>query len=295
MVPSKGDKSYKMVQVYDFHCHSDQSDGVLSPEHLVARAKDHGVNCLALTDHDTVAGIARARAHAVGKDITLVAGIELSTQWQGRGVHIVGLDIDVFSPVIVMAVERQSQARELRAITIADRLDKAGIHGALEGARTFAGDASLARPHFARFLVESGAVSNMSQAFKRFLGTGKPGDVKSQWPDICTAVGWIRDAGGVAVLAHPAKYKLTRTKLCVLTQLFAEAGGRAIEVVSGKQPVGLAENLAKIAHQFQLAGSCGSDFHVPDQPWQELGCGSRLPAGVPPVWELLSSLKKAKT
>lgn len=279
-----------MVQVYDFHCHSDQSDGALSPENLVDRAKDRGVNYLALTDHDTVAGIARASARAAQADITLIAGIELSTQWQGRGVHIVGLDIDVTAPAIINAVEQQSHARELRAITIAERLSKVGIDGALEGARSFAGDAKLGRPHFARYLVASGVVANFNQAFKRFLGAGKPGDVKSPWPEIADAVRWIREAGGVAVLAHPAKYKLTRTKLCVLTQLFVEAGGQAIEVVSGKQPVGLAENLAKIANQFQLAASCGSDFHVPDQPWQELGCGSLLPVGVRPVWELLLSL-----
>ncbi|SMF63950.1 hypothetical protein SAMN02745866_04112 [Alteromonadaceae bacterium Bs31] len=272
--------------IYDLHCHSTFSDGSLSPEELLQRAADKGVNTLALTDHDTFAGYARAERQATALGLHMVTGIELSTQWAGRGIHVVGLNIDLQSAVMCEVVQLQERAREERAVAIAERLSKAGVAAALEGARRYAGEGAIGRPHFARYLVESGVVANMSQAFKRYLGAGKVGDVKNRWPEMAQAVEWIRQGGGVPVLAHPAKYKMTRTKLCVLTEQFKEAGGLAIEVISGKQPVGLAENLARIAHQFGLAGSCGSDFHAPGQIWQELGRFDPMPSSIPAVWEL---------
>jgi len=275
-----------MPSVYDLHCHSDQSDGVLAPEALVTRAKAQGVDCLALTDHDSVAGIAKAREQASIEGLSLISGIEFSSQWMGRGVHIVGLAIDAASDAITHAVSEQTRIRHARAVTIAERLQKAGLPDVLSGAKQLAEGGVIGRPHIARYLVDIGQVSTVNQAFKRYLGTGKIGDVKNVWPDMDTVVAWIRASGGIAVLAHPAKYKLTRTKLCELSADFTEAGGQAIEVVSGKQPVGLAENLAKIAQLFNLAGSCGSDFHVPGQAWQELGRFSAFPTGIQPVWEL---------
>jgi len=282
-----------MSQVYDLHCHSDQSDGALSPELLVQRAKQMGVTSLALTDHDTVSGVARAINEAKRHDIELIAGIEFSSQWQGRSIHIVGLNINISSDVIQRATRLQGEVRRQRALTIAERLQKIGVSGAFEGALRFAGDAEIGRPHFARFLVEQGKVTNVTQAFKRYLGAGKLGDVKNQWPQMEEVVTCILDAGGVAVLAHPAKYKMTRTKLCVLVEAFKAAGGQAIEVISGKQPVSLTTNLAKIALQYDLAASCGSDFHVPDQPWQELGSAGQLPvtADLEPVWNRIGAAK----
>lgn len=275
-----------MTQVFDLHCHSNRSDGILSPEQLVSRAKAQQVSCLALTDHDSVAGIAAARLQAEQEGIRLVAGIEFSSQWAGRGIHVVGLNINPEAESIVAAVAAQEKVRAQRAETIAARLARAGVDNALPGALARAGGGTIGRPHFAQYLVDEGHVTTINQAFKRYLGAGKPGDVKNLWPELETVVRWIVDAGGIAVLAHPAKYKLTRTKLCALASDFASVGGRAMELVSGKQPVGLAENLAKIASSYQLAGSCGSDFHVPGQPWQELGCFSSLPVGALPVWEL---------
>lgn len=272
--------------MYDLHCHSDQSDGILSPEQLVSRAKANNVAVLALTDHDTVKGVARAKAQAGAEGISLVAGIEFSSQWQGRGVHIVGLAIDLDSPVLFQAIAHQGQVREKRARQIAGRLERLGIPGALEGARRYASGDQLGRPHFARFLIDEGHAGNMNQAFKRYLGAGKPGDIKQDWPDFGTVVDWITEAGGVAVLAHPAKYKMTRSKLCAMVQHFADSGGRAIEIVCSKQSPDITANLVKIASKFGLHGSCGSDFHSPGQPWQELGGFGSLPAGVPPVWEL---------
>lgn len=274
------------MALYDLHAHSNVSDGILSPEMLVSRAKDKGVDVLALTDHDTVAGLARAREAAAEQGLRLIDGIEFSCNWGKIGVHIVGLAVDPASAVIQQAVGEQCRIRELRAEKIAERLHKLGLPGALAGARALAGEAVLGRPHFAQFLVDTGAVKSLNQAFKKYLGAGKPGDVKHMWPAMETAIDWIRAAGGVAVLAHPHKYNLTRTKICALASDFAAAGGRALEVLSGRQEPGVAEDLARIARERGLYASCGSDFHMPDQPWQELGAFGTMPALCKPVWEL---------
>lgn len=252
----------------------------------MSRAKERGVTTLALTDHDTVAGLGRAQtaAHALG--LTLVSGIEFSSQWGRGGVHIVGLNLDLDSPDLHLAIAQQQAAREERARAIDQRLAKLGIPGALDGARRLAGEGQLGRPHFAGYLVERGLVKDAGAAFKKYLGAGKPADVKFQWPSIEQVVGWIQAAGGLAVLAHPRKYPLTRTKMSALIGDFAELGGDALEVISGQQPSGMAEDLARLASSHELAASCGSDFHRPDAPWQELGNFGRLPPGCQPVWEL---------
>lgn len=273
--------------IFDLHCHTHFSDGQLSPEAVIARAKERGVSVLAITDHDTIAGVVIAQKAALESGITLINGIEFSSQWGKGGVHIVGLGVDVSSPALIAAVEFQEHARNARAIAIADRLSKAGFPGALAGAQKIAGNATLGRPHFAQYLVASGAVKNINAAFKKYLGTGKPADVKYQWPMMDQVIDWIHAAGGVAVLAHPAKYELTRTKMCALISSFVAAGGDALEVISGLQPAALTEDLLRIASNYSLHASCGSDFHIPDQPWQELGSFGRLPAHAKPVWELL--------
>lgn len=273
--------------IFDLHCHTHFSDGLLSPEAVIARAKERGVSVLAITDHDTIAGVGIAQKAALESGITLISGIEFSSQWGKGGVHIVGLGVDVSSPALIAAVEFQEQARNARAIAIADRLSRAGFPGALAGAQEIAGNATLGRPHFAQYLVSIDAVKNINAAFKKYLGAGKPADVKYQWPLMDQVIEWIHMAGGVAVLAHPAKYELTRTKMCALISSFAAAGGDALEVISGLQPAALTEDLLRIASSHSLHASCGSDFHIPDQPWQELGSFGRLPAHAKPVWELL--------
>lgn len=274
------------MAIYDLHSHSSMSDGILSPESLLSRAKEKGVTTLALTDHDTVAGLPAARAAAQSLGIHLINGVEFSCVWGKIGVHIVGLNMEPEHEAIRAGVALQAQARELRSQKISERLARAGVANALEGARGIAGEAVIGRPHFAHFLVASGVVSSVNQAFKKYLGAGKPGDVKSLWPGMDTAIGWIRAAGGVAVLAHPDKYKLTRTKLRALVADFAQAGGQAMELVSGKQVDGVADNLARIAVEQGLYGSCGSDFHIPDQPWQELGAFGTMPTACQPIWRL---------
>lgn len=245
-----------------------------------------GVTVLALTDHDSVAGIEEARRAAEAEGIRLVPGIEFSCLWNGTGIHIVGLNIDPGHPQMQLAIARQSENRETRAVQIGEKLAKAGIPGTLDGARRIAGDAVIGRPHFAQYLIEIGRVNSISAAFKKYLGAGKIGDVKQIWPSIAEAAGWITAAGGVAVVAHPDKYKMTRTKLGRLIEEFVAAGGQAIEVVSGHQAPDLTRDLRMLANKYGLYASCGSDFHVPDQPWQELGGFGGLPADCRPVWEL---------
>ena len=273
--------------IFDLHCHSNQSDGILSPDALLSRAKAKGVDVLALTDHDTIAGLASARQAASQQGVQLINGIEFSSQWGRNGAHIVGLGVDTASSSLRDAITAQQDARTQRALAIAERLQKAGFSDALEGAQTLAGDALVGRPHFAQWLVNIGAVANMNAAFKKYLGAGKPADVKYQWPVMYTVIEWIHAAAGVAVLAHPCKYDLTRTKMCALIGDFAAAGGDALEVISGQQAAGVAEDLARIAEANQLYASCGSDFHMPDQPWQELGNFGVLPTRCRPVWQLL--------
>jgi predicted metal-dependent phosphoesterase TrpH len=267
----------------DLHCHSLKSDGDLSPSDLVDRAAEQGVTMLALTDHDTINGLVEARARAEMHNIELVSGIEISTVWNGIGIHVVGLGFDEHHPALLEAIARQEDCRLQRAKTIAERLEKLGIEGIWEKAEAIANGAQIGRPHFAQALIDMGKVSNMAQAFKRFLGAGKPGDVKTMWPDISEVVGWIRAAGGVAVVAHPDKYKMTGTKLKCMLKAFAEAGGNGLEVVSGATDTTFSRRMVELCDEFGFLASQGSDFHGP-RPWSELGKFTKMPEGATPVW-----------
>ena len=270
--------------IIDLHSHSNQSDGILSPGALMSRAKMRGVEVIALTDHDTIAGLSEARQAAFELGLELISGIEFSSQWSGRGVHILGLGVEPESKQLLKVIASQYEARLARAEAIGQRLAKLGFPGALLGAQRLAGDAMVSRPHFARYLVEQGAVRSVQAAFKKYLGTGKPADVKHPWPDMETVIGWIHAAKGIAVLAHPLKYELTRSKMCRLIAEFANAGGDGMEVISSQQQPAATADLARIAAANGLYASCGSDFHFPDQPWQELGNFGSLPAEATPVW-----------
>lgn len=269
---------------YDLHSHSLASDGALSPEDLIARAIAQGVDVLALTDHDGTEGIIAAQKASKNTDLTLIAGVEISVTWGGGTVHIIGLNIDIDNVTLQQGLMSMRTYRIGRAKKMAERLDKAGISGALEGARKYASDVMLGRLHFAQFLVEHGHAKNISDVFKRFLVRNKPGYVSGDWARLTDAVRWITAAGGQAVIAHPARYKMTATKLRRLITDFKEAGGVGFEVVSGRQHPEEVKNLARLAEQFELLASCGSDFHTPDNTWVELGHLAGLPKSCVPIW-----------
>ncbi|TNE72289.1 MAG: PHP domain-containing protein [Gammaproteobacteria bacterium] len=268
----------------DLHCHSTASDGALAPRDLVRRAAERGVTHLALTDHDTVAGLAEARSEAEACEVELIAGVELSCQWKGRTIHIVGLDFDEQDEGFQAALSQQNENRWARARKIVDRLSRLKVENLLEEATQIAGGDVPGRPHFAEVMVSQGLVRNTAQAFKRYLGNGKPGDVKAFWPELPEVVQWIRAAGGMAVLAHPRKYQLTATKLRELTKDFIRAGGRGIEVSTSGQSSGDLGFLAELCRREELLASQGSDFHFPGAPWCELGKIMKMPEGLEHVW-----------
>lgn len=268
----------------DLHCHSTASDGGLSPTEVVERAAGQGVGVLALTDHDTIDGVAQARAAADAWGVCLIDGVELSCQWRGQTIHIVGLDFDGEHPAFRQALAGQESVRHTRAGTIDQRLQKQGLPSVLEAATALAAGVP-GRPHFAQALVEAGVVPGMKQAFQRYLGTGKPGDVGSCWPELAEVVQWILEAGGIAVLAHPRRYGLTNNKLRQLVRGFQNAGGQALEVLSAGHSPQDSGYLARLCTENGLWASGGSDFHWPDRPWSELGRLPQLPKGLEPVWQ----------
>jgi predicted metal-dependent phosphoesterase TrpH len=269
----------------DLHCHSTASDGVLSPADVVRRAAERGVGTLALTDHDTLAGLDEAAEAAAEAGITLVPGTEISCQWQQHTLHIVALNFDRRAPSFVEALKAQSRARSQRALLIDEQLRKKGCPSVLEAARAKTRDGVPGRPHFARALVEAGAIRSEQQAFKRWLGTGKVGDIKTCWPSLEEVLAYIRQAGGVAVLAHPRKYRMSATRLRALVAEFAAIGGDALEVLTGGQSPADTDLLASLCVKHQLRASSGSDFHRPGQPWTELGSLPPLPKSVVPIWK----------
>lgn len=275
-----------MTELYDLHCHSTASDGALSPTAVVLRAHQHGVTALALTDHDTTAGLAEAQACAVSTGVKLIPGIELSTLWQNQCFHIVGIGINPNHPPLAEATHNLQNTRLERAEKIAAKLAKKHITGAMEAVKKAAGDGMITRSHFADFLVSQHHVDTQQEAFDRYLAKGKAAYVATPWADLAQAVNWITESGGIAILAHPLRYKLTANWMKRLLTAFKNAGGQGIEVITGRinnDEINLAANYAL---RFELAGSAGSDFHVPDQ-WVELGRLASLPNHIKPVWELL--------
>lgn len=274
---------------YDLHSHTKYSDGSLSAQALIELAIEWGITHLAITDHDTVQAHLQLtennNIYATEK-IKIIKGIELSSQWNNMGLHIVGLNIDIHSTAITAAVKHQTQLRIERVKTIAKKLLQRGFPDITQGAMILAGDGQVGRPHIAQHMVDEGLVSSVGQAFNKYLGAGKVGDISSVWPDLECVVEWINAAGGVAVLAHPSRYKMTRTKRRRLMADFSDAGGQAIEVCAGNQVPGVAEEMAAVCDEFGFHASVGSDFHNPDYKWVKLGQYPSLPKACRPVWEL---------
>ncbi|GGY32195.1 phosphatase [Bacterioplanes sanyensis] len=275
-----------MTSAFDLHCHSTASDGKLPPAELVARAAGQGVTTLALTDHDTLDGLAEARAAAAEHEIRLVSGIELSCVWGGATIHIVGLDMDTDSDAMQAAVAAQLEARKQRSVVIAERLSRRlKVDIPLSRVQEYAGGELVGRPHFAQYLLDQQLVPSMAVAFKKYLGAGKPGDVKANWPALSDAVRWIVDGGGIAVMAHAHIYKMTRTKLKACIVDFIDAGGRALEVSYGNMDADQQRRMVALAQEFELLGSCGSDFHGPNRFGIDLGVMPAFPADIEPVWQ----------
>ena len=279
------DTNYAVI--YDLHSHTTASDGCLTPEALVHRAVEMRVGTLAITDHDTTAAIAPAREEISrsGLALNLIPGVEISTVWENHEIHIVGLNIDITHPLMCEVLAQQTERRNQRAQLIAERLEKAQIPGALEGAQRLAQGGAVTRGHFARFLVECGKASSMADVFKKYLARGKTGYVPPQWCTIEQAIDVIHHSGGKAVLAHPGRYNLSAKWLKRLVAHFAEHHGDAMEVAQCQQSPNERTQLATLARQHHLWASQGSDFHQPC-PWIELGRKFWLPAGVEGVWQL---------
>jgi 3',5'-nucleoside bisphosphate phosphatase len=270
---------------YDLHCHSTLSDGLLTPSQVVRRAAERGVDVLALTDHDEVAGLAEARVAAREAGVQFVAGSELSVSWQDSTVHGVALGIDAESATLVRGLEHVRTSRDARAQRIGESLAAAGIPNALEGALAYVtSERLISRTHFARHLIDAGHARDMKDAFKRFLTTGNPGHVPHTWASLPDAVDWIHAAGGQAVIAHPGRYKLTRAELRALVGEFRDLQGDALEIVSPSHTPAQYAEFATLARAFGLKGSCGTDFHGPGESRLDFGELPPLPAGVDPVW-----------
>ncbi|WP_326489437.1 RNase RNM [Pectobacterium versatile] len=271
--------------LYDLHSHTTASDGLLTPTALVSRAVDMRVSVLAITDHDTMAGLDEAQNAIAqqGLPLRLIPGVEISTLWENHEIHIVGLGMDIAHPALTGLLQQQAECRQNRAEQIAARLEKNRIPDALAGAQRLATGGQITRAHFARYLIELGIAANMNQVFKKYLAKGKIGYVPPQWCTIPQAIEAIHQSGGVSVLAHPGRYDLTAKWLKRLLATFAENGGIAMEVAQCQQAPDERTQLGRYARDFNLMASQGSDFHLPCA-WIELGRKLWLPADVEPVW-----------
>lgn len=268
----------------DLHTHTNHSDGKLSPDELLDRAIKRRIKLLSITDHDTVTAYKNLSGSKTAQ-LKVIPGIEFSTTWQGIGIHIVGLNLNLDDPGLQKGVDFQTGARHERAIKIAERLEKKlDIENPLAAVTELSNRKHIGRPHFAQHLVNIGVVSQIDIAFKKYLGPGKIGDIKETWASLEQVTEWITNADGAAVIAHPLKYKLTRTKLIRLIDTFKGAGGTAMEVVNGRQKRDDTERLAAHCESKGLLASCGSDFHDPEFNWTEVGDMTDLPERCQPVW-----------
>lgn len=273
----------------DLHCHSVVSDGTLTPEALAARARANGVDLWSLTDHDEVGGQQRAAAAARLQGLAYLTGAEISVTFAHTTVHIVGLGFDADNEPLVQGLVRTRGGRGERAQEMSAQLAQVGIPGAYEGALRYVGNPELiSRTHFARFLVEAGVCRDTSEVFRKYLIEGKPGFVPHRWASLGDAVRWITGAGGIAVIAHPARYRLSANEEFALFSEFKQHGGQAVEVVTGSHSAAEAVTYAGMAQEFGFAASRGSDFHSPDESHTDLGMLPPLPGNLTPVWELLA-------
>ncbi|MDH5693494.1 MAG: PHP domain-containing protein [Gammaproteobacteria bacterium] len=270
---------------YDLHAHTTASDGVLSPTELVQRAKEQGVDVLAVTDHDTVAGLAEAQLAAQQAELTLIPGVEISVSWRQHTLHIVGLAIEAHNKTLLDGLFTVHVKRIERAKRIAEKLEKLGLEGAWQACCEMAGTEAITRTHFARFIVERGKAPDMQRAFKHWLGHKAKAYVSAQWVELQEAVGWIVAAGGQAVIAHPGRYRMSNLLRNEMIEEFKAAGGVGIEVACSSHDPGTRANMAELARKHQLFVSVGSDFHTPAFSYAELGYNLALKPDLVPIWQ----------
>ena len=270
----------------DLHSHSKVSDGLLAPVELVRRAHANGVELFALTDHDEIGGLAAAQAEAAVCGMRMVTGVEISVTWRGdHTVHILGFDFDAENQELIAGLHRLRTGRDARARQMSDELEKVGIHGVYEGALKYVSNPALiSRAHFARYIAEAGHAKDVKSVFDHWLAKGKPGYVPHVWATLEQAVGWIRHAGGMAVIAHPGRYRISKSELHDLVAEFKAAGGEGLEVLSGSQNNEDTLKVARLAREFNLLASRGSDFHGPGESWLDIGKMPALADDLTPVW-----------
>lgn len=281
--------SAKAKYSVDLHCHSTVSDGVLSPDSIARRAHERGVHLWALTDHDELSGQALARETAGQLGMRYLTGVEISVTWAAQTVHIVGLGIDIQDVALNEGLQQTRSGRAARARRIGENLARLGMPGAFEGALPFVGNPELiSRTHFARYLVEAGYCKDVQSVFDQYLSDEGPAHEPMQWARLEAAVSWIRSAGGVAVIAHPGRYKYTQTQFDAFFETFRDCGGQAIEVVTGSHSAAQYSQYAQVARDYDFYASCGSDFHSPKESRHDLGSLPPLPADLKPVWQLFA-------
>ncbi len=274
------------VSHFDLHSHSTYSDGVMRPDEVVSRAAQRGVKALALTDHDEVSGLAEGHVAARAAGIELINGVEVSVTWRDHTLHVVGLCVNPVDTVLVQGLRTNRAGRTARAERMSAELERIGICGALEGARSYVTNPELvSRAHFARFLVSSGHARNTQGVFDRYLREGKPGYVPHTWASLADAIDWITAADGIPVIAHPGRYDLDESGRESLLREFKDLGGMAVEVVTGSHTADQYGYWARRAREFGLLASSGSDFHGPRESYRDLGDLPPLPSGCVPVWE----------
>jgi len=273
----------------DLHCHTTASDGALSPQQLIDLAIEHAITTLAITDHDTTAGYEQALEYAQKTTLQLIVGTEISCQWRGHTIHIVGLDCDNDNAKLQTGLKQNRLKRWQRAFEIEQKCQQLQLYGVLDEIMPLTEDDMIGRNHFAQVLINRNKVKNQQQAFDKYLKKGKPLYTEVDWTSLQAVVGWIKAAGGIAVIAHPQQYKMTSNKLNQMIADFMAAGGQALEVVNQPRPSADQIGLADRAVRFGLYASVGSDFHRPEQSWRGLGWLAPLPAKCQPVWQLFKT------
>jgi predicted metal-dependent phosphoesterase TrpH len=270
----------------DLHCHSSASDGLLPPAEVARRAAGNGVDLLSLSDHDTLSGLESARSTALEAGIRFVNGVEISIEWGGLQVHILGYNFDADDPALNAGLAAIRGGRVARARRMSDALEAIGIDGCFDGAMRYAENPNLiSRSHFARYLVEIGVCRDVRSVFESYIVPGRPGYVEHRWATLAESVGWITGAGGIAAVAHPGRYKFSRAEMRQLLEDFKACGGRAIEVISGSHSADNVSVFGRYAREFDFLASCGSDFHGPGESYIDIGQVDALPPGLSPVWE----------